>query len=85
MGGSADEKDIERIDIPHTQKESAPRVEKNIRRQIEVVVRETQKGQTTEAIARKHGLDPKLAEQIARLYVTHPGVTVDGIMSKMGL
>lgn len=24
-------------------------------------------------------------EQIVRLYVTHPGVTVDGIMTKMGL
>ena len=32
-----------------------------------------------------YGLDPKLTEQIARLYVTHPGVTVDGIMTKMGL
>jgi len=26
-----------------------------------------------------------LVEQITRLYVTHPGVTVDGIMTKMGL
>jgi len=24
-------------------------------------------------------------EQIVRLYVTHPGVTTDGIMTKMGL
>ena len=26
-----------------------------------------------------------LAELIARLYVTHPGVTAEGIMEKMGL
>jgi len=26
-----------------------------------------------------------LVEQIARLYVTHPGVDADGIMAKMGL
>ena len=26
-----------------------------------------------------------LAEQIIRLYMTHPGVSVDGIMTKMGL
>ena len=38
-----------------------------------------------DSIARKHGLDPALVEQIVRLYVTHPGVTVDGIMTKMGL
>ena len=30
-------------------------------------------------------VDPALAEQIVRLHVTHPGVTVDGIMTKMGL
>lgn len=38
-----------------------------------------------EQIAKKHKLDPELVEQIVRLYVTHPGVTVDGIMTKMGL
>ncbi len=57
----------------------------NIRQQIELVIRETQKGRTTDQIAKKYGLDPKVTEQIARLYVTHPGVTADGIMTKMGL
>ena len=38
-----------------------------------------------EAVAAKYGIDAKKVEQIARLYVTHPGVTVDGIMTKMGL
>ena len=39
----------------------------------------------TREIAKRYGMDPALAEQIARLYVTHPGVTVDGSMGKMGL
>ena len=30
-------------------------------------------------------MNPALVEQIVRLYLTHPGVTVDGIMTKMGL
>ena len=30
-------------------------------------------------------MDRTLAEQIARLYLTQPSVTADGIMSKMGL
>ena len=38
-----------------------------------------------EKIAEKYGIDSALAEQIIRLYVTHPGVTTDGIMTKMGL
>ena len=45
----------------------------------------TEKGLPADAIAKKRSLDPDLVEQIVRLYVTHPGVTVDGIMTKMGL
>ena len=75
-----------RIEIPNTQKEAAVKIDSgNIRQQIELVIRETQKGRTTDQIAEKYGLDPKVTEQIARLYVTHPGVTADGIMTKMGL
>ena len=77
---------IRRIDIPHAAKEKAPKIDSgNIYRQIEIVVRDTEKGLSTDAIAKKRGLDPALVEQIVRLYVTHPGVTVDGIMTKMGL
>ena len=76
----------EKIEIPHTPKEVAGKIDSgNIRQQIELVIRETQKGRTTDKIAEKYGLDPKVTEQIARLYVTHPGVTADGIMTKMGL
>ena len=76
---------VNKIDIPHNAKESVPKPGKDIRQQIEIVVKETQKGQTVESIAKKHRIEPVLVEQIARLYVTHPGVTVDGIMTKMGL
>ena len=73
-----------KIEIPNTAKETAPKSDKDIRKQIEIVVKEMQKGQTIEVIAKKHGIDSALVEQIVRLYVTHPGVTVDGIMTKMG-
>ncbi len=77
---------VNQISIPHTAKEKAPKIDSgNIYRQIEVVVRDTEKGFPVSSIARRHGLDPALVEQIVRLYVTHPGVTVDGIMTKMGL
>lgn len=76
----------EKIEIPHTPKEAAVKIDSgSIRQQIELVIRETQKGRTTDQIAKKYGLDLKVTEQIARLYVTHPGVTADGIMTKMGL
>ncbi|MBQ6174343.1 MAG: metallophosphoesterase family protein [Clostridia bacterium] len=76
---------VSRIDLPHAARESAPKPGTDIRGQIELVMRETRKGKSPAEIARHAGMDEALAEQIARLYVTHPGVTADGIMTKMGL
>jgi len=75
---------VKRIEIPH-QKTPPKSDDVDIRKAIETVVSETKRGRTVDAIARKHQLDPSLVEQIVRLYVTHPGVTADGIMTKMGL
>ena len=76
--------EVQRIDIPN--QEAIPKAEMgDLRRQIETVIRLTDKGKTPAEIADKHRLNPSLVEQIARLYVTHPGVTVDGIMDKMGV
>ena len=59
--------------------------EEDIKAQIATVVKEIQKGHSMERIALRHGWNVDLVEQIARLYVTHPGVTVDGILEKMGV
>ena len=76
----------ERIEIPHTSREAVPKTDAlDMRQLIETVIRETQKGRPVADIAAKFHMDPALAEQIARLYVTHPGVTADGIMTKMGI
>ena len=74
---------VTRIDIAPT--EAAPTVGADIKRQIEIVMQETARGRSPAEIASRHSMDTALAEQIARLYVTHPGVTADGIMTKMGL
>ena len=77
---------IKQITIPHTAREKAPTIgSSDIHKQIEVIVKDTQKGLSVRTIAEKRRLDPALVEQIVRLYVTHPGVTTDGIMTKMGL
>ena len=83
---SSDGWQVERVDIQHSEKEVAPKIDpKNIKGQIEVVVKEIQKGNGVITIAQKYGMDKALVEQIARLYLTHPGVTVEGIMTKMEL
>ena len=75
--------DVTRVDIPN--RAAAPRVKApDLKTQVETVMRETQKGRGPSEIAARHGWDPDLTAQIARLYVTHPGVTADGIIGKMG-
>ena len=74
---------ITRIDAAPTA--PAPEIDPgDLRAQIEAVVKETEKGRSPAQIAEQYRMDPALAEQIARLWLTHPGVTVDGILTKMG-
>ena len=76
----------ERVDLSGMQKRAARRIDAgSLKKQIEIVMKETQKGRSVDEVAKRHGMDRALTEQIARLYVTHPGVTADGIMAKMGL
>lgn len=77
--------EVTRIDIPHNEPGVTKIDPNDIRKQIEIVVKEIDKGRGKKDIAEKYGIDPSTAELIARLYLTHPGVTIDGIMTKMGL
>ena len=82
-GGSSVE--ITRIDIPQkTTGKLSGSGSADLKKQIEVVIKETQKNRSPEAIADRYGYDKDLTEQIARLYLTHPGVTADEIITKMG-
>ena len=76
---------VSRVDIPHRGKQVAVPKPVDLKAQIEAVMKETERGRGPGEIARRHGWDAALVEQIARLYLTHPGVTADGIMGKMGL
>lgn len=77
---------IERIEFPYgkgsPEKEGSP---ENIRTIVQNVMRETDKGKSVTSIARKNHISEELATLICRLYLTHPGVDVDGILKKMGL
>ena len=75
---------IRRIDIPH-EKKLAVNKDNLQKPEIERVIREIKKGRSVAEISLKLGMDPELTEEICRLYLTHPGVTADGIMTKMGV
>lgn len=77
--------DVRRVDIPHAGRTVAAPKPVDLMAQIEAVMRETQRGRGPGEIAARHGWDEALVGQIARLYVTHPGVTAEGIMGKMGI
>lgn len=57
----------------------------NMKLLVTRVMKETDKGKSVEAIARSCKINQELAAQICRLYLTHPGVSADGILGKMGL
>ncbi len=76
---------IERRDIPHERPAPVMPEERDLKRDISLVIRAVQKGKSVEEIAKSLKMNPELAEQICRLYLTHPGVDADGIMTKMGL
>lgn len=78
---------IKRIDLPHLEKEAAAAKKSDIdmKSLVSRVMKETNKGHSVREIADRTGVDESLIEQIVRLYLTHPGVTEDGILGKMGL
>ena len=76
---------VRRIELSENKKPAAEAAGTDMKARIETVIREFRKGRCPSEIAVRTGIDVELAEQIVRLYVTHPGVTADGIMAKMGL
>lgn len=50
---------------------------------IQAVIKEFKKGTPIDSIAGKCGISNDLAEQICRMYSTHPGIDVDGIINRI--
>lgn len=57
----------------------------DMKRVVRGVMRDTDKRVSVQETAAKNGISEELAGQICRLYLTHPGVSADGIIDKMGL
>ena len=87
---------IHRIDIPHEEKPGIVRtaaqkpdrkitLESIQTQDIEKIISLIKKKKGVKEISEIMGMEKDFAEQICRLYLTHPGVTAEGIMTKMGL
>ena len=87
---------VKKVEISHVQKDESTAnanwdsMEKrmkgrDMKRIVKMVMWDTDKGIPVSEIARRRGISIELTELICRLYLTHPGVSADGIMGKMGL
>lgn len=79
---------VEKIDLPHQKTQTRQQREAfppDIKSVIETVMRDAQHGRSIDEIARRNHIEKELAEQICRMYFTHPGVDADGIMTKLGI
>ena len=57
--------------------------QKDMHKLIKKVIKDTDAGKQIADIALRNQINEELAEQICRIYVTHPGVDVDGILDRM--
>lgn len=77
---------IERIDIATPDSKAAPETSVDIvKKHLPAMMKEIDRGTTVEQLAKHFRLPKELAEQICRLYLTHPGIDAEGIMAKMGI
>ncbi len=50
---------------------------------LRTIMKEIDRGWSAKKIATKHGINEETAIQICRMYLTHPGIDVDGILNRM--
>ena len=50
---------------------------------VEAVVKGIDKGMTSEQIAKKNLVDVEFVREISRMYLTHPGIDLDGILNRL--
>jgi len=60
-----------------------PDKEQDRRKLVQAVMRDVDRGRSVERAAERNHISRELAEQICRMYLTHPGVDVDGILDRI--
>ena len=81
---------VEKIEIAHGPSKPAAGTIVSTKEQVSAdlirkIGSDIKKHCTVSEISARRGITRELTDQIVRLYVTHPGVTAEQIMSKMGL
>lgn len=77
---------VEKLDLTGKEEGQAPLkglTEGNLEQVVTAILRDMKAGRKVDAIAGRLGVDSEFVEQVCRIYVTHPGVDAQGIVSKM--
>jgi len=77
---------VEKTDFTDILKKGKPvakKQQKDLHHLVKEVIKEMDAGKGVSYIAKKNGADEELVEQICRIYSTHPGVDIDGILNRM--
>lgn len=77
---------VEKIDLTGKEEGQTPPkglTEGNLEQVVTAILRDMKAGRKVDAIAGRLGVDSDFVAQVCRIYVTHPGVDVQGIVSKM--
>ena len=80
---------IEKQQIAHPEKKSSKNgqswIPTDLALMIPSIIKEIDAGKSVKQIAGKYKISEELSEQIVRMYLTHPGVDVDGILRRIGV
>lgn len=79
---------VERIELEERKQEKkidSSAVLKNGKSIVAGIMVDVNQGKTVEQIAKKYQISQETAQQICRLYLTHPGVDVEGILNRIEL
>ena len=77
---------MERIDLTGRDGGKVPSgnlTKDNLAQVVTAILRDMKAGRRVGIIAGRLGVDSEFVEQVCRIYVTHPGVDAQGIVSKM--
>jgi len=75
---------VRKLEFAHGEKKvKAPAGD--LRDMVEGIVRDVNKGRTVQEIALKYRISEDLADQVCRLYLTHPGIDAERLIMKMEL
>ncbi len=88
IDGESGKMAVERIDLSggsaqEADKQSPQFGSGELRGIVEAVIKDLSRGRTVADIAKARRIRPALAEQIAQIYFTHPGIDGQGVMNRM--